>query len=297
MLQQPPCREVQFVAAIPLAVDEQVLRTQPEIAALTGAARRRAIAARIFSSRRMQRQCAGSIQTAFVQLTYPWLLTREAGRLPGGVEAPDAMLTGLIANNALTEGTWRTLAREPVPALSGVAPLLTRQELDSDLPYQSGAGSRRIQRSMRERVSVFGPAATGLQLLSDVTTDDDEAYRPANVNRLVAAIVKTARLIGEDMVFANSGEGLWRQLRSGLEALLLGLWGTGALDGASAAEAFDVRCDRSTMTQNDLDAGRVIARIELSVAHPIERITVVLAMDEGGQVSLVPAREAAEVTA
>jgi phage tail sheath protein FI len=286
-----------LVAAIPLPVDEQVLRTQPEIASLSGAARRRAIAAQIFSSRRMQRQSAGSIQTAFVQLAYPWLLTREAGRLPGAVEAPDAMLTGLIANNALTEGTWRTLAREPVPTLLGVAPLLTRQELDGDLPYQSGAGSRRIQRSMRERVSVFGPAATGLQLLSDVTTDDDEAYRPANVNRLVAAIVKTARLIGEDVVFANSGEALWRQLRSGLESLLLGLWGAGALDGAAAAEAFDVRCDRSTMTQNDLDAGRVIARIELSVAHPIERITVVLAMDEGGQVSLVSAREAAEVTA
>jgi phage tail sheath protein FI len=99
------------------------------------------------------------------------------------------------------------------------------------------------------------------------------------------------------MVFANSGEGLWRRLRSGLEALLLGLWGAGALDGASAAEAFAVRCDRSTVTQNDLDAGRVIARIELSVAHPIERITVVLAMDEGGQVSLVSARAAAEVTA
>jgi len=81
---------------------------------------------------------------------------------------------------------------------------------------------------------------------------------------------------------------LWRRLRSALEGLLLQIWGDGALAGASAAEAFDVRCDRSTMTQADLDNGRAIARVQFIAASPIERITVVFAMDEGSQVSVVP---------
>jgi uncharacterized protein len=291
------CREVQFVASVPLPVDERLLLTDPAIVALSPSSRRRAIAQRIFSSRRAQRQFAGSIQTAFVQLAYPWLETRESVRLPGALEAPDAMLAGLLANNALTRGTWRSLAREPVPVVIDVEPLLSRAELDGDLPYQGVTGAQRIQRSMRDRISIFGPSATGLQLLSDVTTDDDEAYRPANVNRLIASIVRAARLIGEDLVFTNSGESGWRRLQSGLEALLLGLWGDGALEGATSSEAFAVRCSRATMTQADLDAGRVIARIELAVARPIERITVVLAMDEGGHVSLVSAQGAAEVPA
>jgi len=41
------------------------------------------------------------------------------------------------------------------------------------------------------------------------------------------------------------------------------------------------------MTQADLDAGRVIARVQFTAASPIERISVLFAMDEGGQVSLV----------
>jgi len=281
------CREVQFIAAVPLPVDEALVRTQPDVVARPAAERRRAVAARTFASRRAQLEHAGSIQTAFVQLAYPWLQTRESMRLPGAIEAPDAMLAGLLAGNALTLGTWRSAAREPVFGIIDVEPALSNAELDADFPYRHAAGPDRVPRSLRERISLFGPTATGFQLLSDVTTDDDESYRPANLNRLVASVVRAARLIGEDIVFANNGEAVWRRLRAGLDELLLGLWGQGALSGASSAEAFSVRCDRSTMTQADLDAGRVIARVEFTAASPIEQITVVLAMDEGGQVSLV----------
>jgi phage tail sheath protein FI len=118
------------------------------------------------------------------------------------------------------------------------------------------------------------------------------------VNRLVAALVRAAHRAGESAVFANSGEALWRRLRSSLESLLLGLWGQGALAGGSASEAFEVRCDRSTMTQADLDAGRVVARVQFTAASPIERISVVFAMDEGSQVTLTaPPQEALEATA
>jgi hypothetical protein len=285
-LLQRHCREVQFVAAVPLPVDEPLLRANPEVAGLQPAERRRAVAARIFASRGAQREQAASIQTAFVQLVYPWLRTRESRRLPGAVEAPDAMLAGLLANNALTLGSWRSVAREPVFGVTGLEPVLSVAELEGDLPYLHASGSRRLPRTMRDRISICAPSPTGFQLLSDVTTDDDESYRPANVNRLVASVVRAARLVGEDGVFTNNGEAVWRRLREGLEELLLGLWGQGALTGASAAEAFQVRCDRSTMTQADLDAGRVIARVEFTAASPIERITVVFAMDEGGHVTL-----------
>jgi hypothetical protein len=293
------CREVQFVAAVPLPVDETLLRVHPEIVNLPVAERRRAIAAQIFAARAAQWQHAATIQTAFVQLVYPWAQTRESIRLPGGVEAPDAMLSGVLASNALTAGAWRSAARVPLFGILDLEPTLSNAELERELPYLGAVGQRRQPRKVRERISVIAPTPAGFQLLSDVTTDDDESYRPANVNRLVAAIVRAARLAGEDIVFANNGDAVQRQLRAGLEELLLGLWGEGALTGTYAGEAFEVRCDRSTMTQADLDAGRIIARVQFNAATPIERITVVFAMDEGGQVTLVPrqAPEAAEAPA
>jgi hypothetical protein len=280
-------REIEMVASVPLAIDEALLRANPAVIGLPPNERRRAVASRIFASRRAQREHAASIQTAFVQLVYPWLRTRESVRLPGDVEAPDALLAGLLANNALTQGTWRSAAREPVFGIINLEPALSIAELGGDLPYQHSTGANRLPRTMRERISIIAPTPTGFQLLSDVTTDDDESYRPANVNRLVASVVRAARLVGEDIVFANNGDAVWRRLRAGLEELLLGLWGQGALSGASAADAYQVRCDRSTMTPTDLDSGRIIARVQFTAASPIERITVVFAMDEGGHVTLV----------
>jgi hypothetical protein len=293
------CREVQFVAAVPLPVDETTLRVQPDLVKLPVAERRRSIATAVFDSREAQWQFAATIQTAFVQLVYPWLRTRESIRLPGGVEPPDATLAGVLANNALTAGAWHSAAREPLFGIIDLEPTLSNAELERELPYQGTVGARRLARGLRERISVIVPTPTGFQLLSDVTTDDDESYRPANVNRLVAAIVRAARLAGEDTVFTNNGDAVWRRLRAGLEELLLGLWGEGALTGGYASEAFEVRCDRSTMTQADLDAGRIVTRVQFNAAAPIERITVVFAMDEGGQVTLVPrqAPDAAEASA
>src|SRR6185436_3099926 len=137
--------------------------------------------------------------------------------LPAGLEPPDAMLAGILASNALTAGTWRSAARTPTPVVAAVDPVLSVSELNKELPYDSSSGPRRSARTLRERISVFGPTPTGFQLLSDVTTDDDEAYRPANVNRLVSAIVRAARLLGETTVFMNNGESEWRRLRSSLE--------------------------------------------------------------------------------
>jgi hypothetical protein len=281
------CREVQFIAAVPLPVNDALLRAHPDIVRLPPNQRRRAVAAQVFESRTAQWEHAASIQTAFVQLTYPWLQTRESVRLPGALEAPDAMLVGILANHALTLGAWRSASREPVFGVVDLEPVLSLAELEGTLPYHGSVGQRRVPRALRDRISVFTPTPTGFQLLSDVTTDDDESYRPANLNRLLASIVRAARLAGEDMVFTNNGEAVWRRLRAALEELLLSLWGEGALTGAFSTEAFEVRCDRSTMTQADLDAGRVIVRVQLSAASPIERITVVFAMDEGGHVTLV----------
>jgi hypothetical protein len=220
------------------------------------------------------------LSSAFLQLVYPWARTLGSANLPEQLENPDAVLVGILARNALTRGTFRSAANLPMPDVYELFPVLPRAQILER--HQVGEENTR-QRSLLERVSFFAPTSEGLKLLSDVTTSMDENYRPASVNRLVSAIIRAARRLGEDLVFEVSGERLWNRLRESLKGLLLGLYRSGALRGDSPEAAFRVRCDRTTMTQNDIDAGRVIVEIQFAPTVPLELITIVLAMSDGGK--------------
>jgi phage tail sheath protein FI len=75
---------------------------------------------------------------------------------------------------------------------------------------------------------------------------------------------------------------LWRRVQRSIEELLEAFWRLGALAGTSANDAFSVRCDRSTMTQNDIDNGRLIVEISVRPAASVARITVVLNLASSG---------------
>ncbi len=225
------------------------------------------------------------LSNAFLQLAYPWVRTPGAANLPKQLENPDAVLVGILARNALTRGTFRSAANLNLADVYELFPVLSPAQI---FYRQKVKGKNTTQQSLVERGSFFGPTPDGLRLLSDVTTSLDESYRPASVNRLVSALVRTARRLGEDFVFEASGQRLWSKLRESLNGLLLGLYQAGVLRGATPAEAFRVRCDRTTMTQNDIDTGRVIVEIQFAPTVPIERITVFLAMSDGGQLVRMP---------
>ena len=214
---------------------------------------------------------AEALASPRLQLAWPWLATAAAARLPGAVEAPDARLAGLIAATALARGAHRTPAGTPTPAIRALVPHLA--------PHTP----------LAERLSVFADSATGIHLLSDVTTAREIAQRPANVRRVLGLVARAARRIGDSVVFDASGPALWRALRLAVERLLDGYWQAGALHGATAADAYSVECGPTTMSQADIDNGRTIVQISLAPAASVERITVTLTLDEG----LTPQLEAA----
>lgn len=72
------------------------------------------------------------------------------------------------------------------------------------------------------------------------------------------------------VVFAPNGAPLWGKVRRRTEQLLLIEFRKGALVGRKPEQAFFVRCDRSTMTQNDLDNGRLIVLVGVALVRPAE---------------------------
>ncbi len=221
-----------------------------------------------------------ALASAFVQLVWPWLTTRHSVDLPGALEAPDGLLAGLLAMNALARGTFRSVAGTRLASVSDSEPLLAWSGI-SETP------SDRLAR----RVCVIAPSSVGWTLHSDVTASADEAWRAGGVSRLMGAVLRAARGTGEALIFEPSGPALWQRISNSMEELLTAFWIEGGLGGASLDEAFSVRCDRSTMSQNDLDNGRLRVEISILPVAAVERITVVLDLNGGGVAE--PLREVA----
>jgi hypothetical protein len=218
----------------------------------------------------------GNLSSAFLQLAYPWLVTTGSSVLLEGYEPPDGTLVGLLARNALTRGAFASAVKVVPANVYDLWPELS--------PYDTRVSATPLvwdnvsPKPLVERVSLFGRTPAGLRLLSDVTAYPSESYRSGAVKRLVDVIARAARLAGEAHVFGRNGPALWARVQATLVRLMTALWSANALNGATAADAFGVRCDASTMTQNDLDNGRLIAVVSFTAAATIEVLSISLAL-------------------
>ena len=215
-----------------------------------------------------------AVSSAFLQLVYPWLATEDSSALPGGLEPPDGAFAGVAARTIIALGAHRSLARQPLQRIARFYPTLPERDYQLLAPRDENP-------ALIHRVSLLGQTPNGPAVLSDVTTSLHPSHRPAGVGRLTAAILRTAQRLGEEVVFDVSGPDLWRKIEGRLTNLLSQFHRAGALLGPSAEEAFSVRCDDTTMTQNDRDHGRVKAIVEFAPAHPVGVITVTLSLRTG----------------
>ena len=78
----------------------------------------------------------------------------------------------------------------------------------------------------------------------------------------------------EWVVFENNNPQLWSKVRQNTTNLLTNEWQQGSLQGSSAQEAFYVKCDNTTMTQNDLDNGRLVLLVGVATVKPAEFVTI-----------------------
>ncbi len=285
-LRQSQIREIQFVAAFPLPedLDAAAALEHPDSAELAQDIHdviQDQMPENISGGTDADPPADPGLSTAFLQLSYPWLKTSGSYVLNESLEPPDGALVGILARNALTRGSFMN-ATKIVPAeISDVWPPIPAQ--DTQVPSTALIwGANTPVKPLIIRLSLFGFTPAGLRLLSDVTAYPGESYRPACVHRLVSVISRASRQLGERITFAQNGPALWRSVENSLGRLMTQLWLSNALDGAGIQQAFSVRCDASTMTQNDLDNGRLIALVTFNAAASVELIQVTLALETSG---------------
>jgi phage tail sheath protein FI len=189
----------------------------------------------------------------------------------------------MMARGAMMHGAFHSIAGQKPVGVIGLLPDLTGSELAS-----GSMGS--ADSWLGDRLSLFGRRYGEFALLSDATTANSRAWQFGGVSRLMGIILRGARHLGQDLMFEPSGPNVWNRLQSMFANFLERLRQKGAFAGVSAADSYSVACDRSTMTQNDIDAGRIIASVMFNPAYPVERITVSLALTEP---SALPQKRAA----
>ena len=101
-------------------------------------------------------------------------------------------------------------------------------------------------------------------------TASDPEWKNAKVRKLLISIERAITREIQFVVCEPNGKALWAQVRRTVESYLLAVWRAGKLQGTRPQDAFFVRCDRTTMTQDDLTNGRLVCLVGVAPLRPAE---------------------------
>ena len=116
----------------------------------------------------------------------------------------------------------------------------------------------------------FRSDGRGIRLWGARTMSSNGEWKYINVRRLFLYVEESIDEGTQWVVFEPNDEPLWARVRRSVTGFLRGVHRSGALMGTTEDEAFFVKCDRTTMTQDDIDNGRLICYIGIAPVKPAE---------------------------
>ncbi|WP_412543346.1 phage tail sheath subtilisin-like domain-containing protein [Longispora sp. K20-0274] len=196
-------------------------------------------------------------------LYYPWLTIidptakRDPGAPPATLDLPPSGATaGIYARSDIERGVHKAPANEVVLGIT---------EFTDNVTYDRQA----VLNPEGVNALRFFPGRSN-RVWGARTMSSDPEWKYVNVRRLFIYLEHSIDKATQWVVFEPNNERLWASVRQTIEDFLLVTWRTGALLGTKPEEAYFVRCDRTTMTQNDLDNGRLICEIGVAPTYPAE---------------------------
>ncbi len=192
---------------------------------------------------------------------YPRLLDAH-----GDLRSPVAAVAGVFARNDHTRGVWKAVAGTSAGVLGAVGvevPLTDRQ-----LTALSARHVNALRRMPDGTVVLWG----------DRTVSADPEWKYVNVRRHLLFVEHSIE-DGLQWVAAHpNDERLWAAVHQDVTDFLTALWRRHAFPGDKPADAFWVRCDRSTMSVADVTAGRLVLLVGVATVQPGELVTLRVAL-------------------
>jgi phage tail sheath protein FI len=177
---------------------------------------------------------------------------------------PSGHVVGIYARTDIERGVHKAPANEVVRGILGLQRVLNKEQQDILNPYPVNINVIRDFRDNNRGIRVWGGRV--------ITSDSDMKY--VNVRRLLIFIENSIDRGLQWVVFEPNAEPLWARVRRTISDFLTVVWRNGALEGVKKEEAFFVKCDRTTMTQTDIDSGRLIVVIGVAPVKPAEFVII-----------------------
>ncbi len=205
--------------------------------------------------------------TTFAAFYYPWVRVLAPHTPDGHLIVPSVgHVTGIYARVDVERGVHKAPANEVVRGIvtrdfKNYKPLeFTLNKRDQDVLNPKGVNVIRDFRSDGRDIRVWGAR----------TMSSDAMWKYINVRRLFIFIEQSIDRGTQWAVFEPNSDPTWSAIRTSITNFLRTVWRNGALMGTTQDEAFFVKCDRTTMTQDDFDNGRLICLIGVAPVKPAE---------------------------
>jgi uncharacterized protein len=216
-----------------------------------------------------------ALQQRTVAAYWPWLLAEDLART--GVDRyrrtnPVGHVCGVISRLDRERGSGWSPANTLVNDAIDIATSATEPEQVLAIEQQVNLLRCRI--------------GGGLEIWGARTLDPGDGRHIAH-RRLVHRVVRAIRRVAEPLVFDTNGPVLWFTVARAISGVLLEAFRSGFLQGETPDQAYRVRCDETTNTQDLVDAGVVVCEIELAPAVPMEFITLRLTLGSQGLLEVV----------
>ncbi len=213
-------------------------------------------------------------EKGYAALYYPWIKAPVETQKNGKITLdqifvpPSGYIAGIYARSDTERGVHKAPANEIVQGALEIKLSITKGEQDILNPK----GINCIRAFPGRGILVWGAR----------TTASDALWKYVNVRRLLLYIEESIDEGTQWVVFEPNSEKLWGRVRATITEFLTRVWRDGALMGTKAEEAFFVKCDRTTMTQDDIDNGRLICVIGVAPVKPAEFVIFRIAQWAGG---------------
>ena len=200
------------------------------------------------------------VDSRFAALYYPWVAAGAGAGAGEVVLPPSGFICGIYARVDGERGVHHAPANEVVRGALRFERAVSKSEQDILNP----AGVNCLRFFTGRGNLVWGAR----------TTSSDPEWKYVNTRRYFTYLERSIDQGMRWAVFEPNDEPLWNRVKRAIEDFLLNDWRNGALLGDTPQQAFFVKCDRSTMTQNDLDQGRLVCLVGVAVVKPAEFVMI-----------------------
>ena len=204
----------------------------------------------------------------YATLYWPWIKVFDPVAGKAAFVPPSGHMAGIWARSDGERGVHKAPANEVVRGAISLELQLTKAEHDQLNPW----GINCIRSFPGRGIRVWGAR----------TLSSDPAWRYLNIRRLFNYLEGSILRGTQWVVFEPNDMALWERVKRTINAFLVRTWRDGALFGATAGEAFFVKCDGENNTAETMDAGQLIVDIGVAPVKPAEFVIFRIAQFSGG---------------